>query len=72
MNYKILEGSTSHFLSTKVQEHLDDGWNLYGFPIVSLAGAGTQYRSDFRETFIQAVIKADYIQVAIKSEDVKK
>jgi len=59
MKYKILEASNCHSMSNKVQEHLDDGWSLYGYPIVSHAGVGTQYRTDFRETFIQAVIKTE-------------
>jgi len=59
MKYKILEGSSGLSLSNKVQEHLDEGWTLYGYPIVSSAGAGSSHSTNFREIHIQAVIKTE-------------
>ena len=47
MEYKLLFGSSSDELSNQVNKYLNEGWILYGYPIVYSGGR------------FQAVIKPD-------------
>lgn len=57
MEYKLLEADSCDELNRLVSNQIKQGWELYGSPIISFAGAGTSYNCSFKCKYAQALIK---------------